>query len=203
MPVAIPATRPKLSREEVEKIISIYNVDRDKYKVIVVGIRGYYLNAIGKANANDRGVYDDACFIVTPDYFGAFNYNTDPSSYRKGYGFGDKKGMAVVKPGVSFAWLLDYHKGKYMALCQRAGEMTVIRDGVNGPYEHTSKWIGANWHKGGINSTLSEGCQTIPPEQWEEAISIVLEEMGKHYGLKYKQTIVPYCLIEEEQRRKL
>lgn len=201
MSVEIPATRPKLTRAEVDKIIEHYGVDRDTYKVIIVGVRGYYLNAIGKANANDRGVYDDAMFIVTPGYFGAFNANCDPSSYRKGYGTGDAKGIASLKSGAYYAWLLDYHKGKYLALCQRAGDMTVIRDGIKGPYEHTSKWLGINNHKGGITTTASLGCQTIPPSQWDEYITRVSDELMQYYGLKYKKTIVPYCLIEEEDRR--
>lgn len=203
MTVAIPSERPKLSRAEVEKIISHYNVDRDLHKVIAVGVRGYYLNAIGKANTNDRGVYDDAKFLVTPGYFGAFNGNCDPSSYRDGYGFGDVKGMASLKAGVYYAWKIDLHKGKYLALCQRLGKMTVIRDGINGPYEQTSEYLGINDHKGGITTTASLGCQTTAPSQYDEYMGKVIEEMTHYYGLKYKNTVVPYCLIEEEERRKL
>lgn len=202
MSVAIPASRPNLSRQEVEKIISHYGVDRDKHKIIIVGIRGYYLNTIGENGVNDRGVYDDALFIVTPGYFGAFNGNCDPSSYRIGYGIGDAKGMAMLKAGVYYAWKIDLHKGKYLALCQRLGEMTVIRDG-NPPYEQTNKWLGINNHKGGINTTSSLGCQTVPPSQWDEYINKVIEEAMHYYGLKYKDTVVPYCLIEELERRKL
>lgn len=203
MPVSIPSSRPKLSREEVEKIISHYNIDRDKYKVIIVGLPGYYLNSIGESGKNDRGVYDDAGFIVTPDLFAAFNFNTDPSSYRKGYGLGETKGIARVKPGAYYCWKLDLHKGKYIALCQRRGKITVIRDGINGEYEQTSEYLGINNHKGGINTTASLGCWTVPPEQWDEYINTVVDQLKQHYGDKYKEAIVPCCLIEEIERRKL
>ncbi len=197
MSVAIPASRPKLSRAEVEKIIDHYGVDRNTYKVIIVGIRGYYEDSIGKPKQNDRGVYDDAIFIVTPKYFGAFNANTDPSTYRKGYGFGDQKGIATLKAGAYYAWKIDLHKGKYTALCQRLGKMTVIRDG-NPPYEQTHAYLGINNHKGGITTTASLGCQTVPPSQWDEYMAKVLSVMMEYYGLKYKDTVVPYCLLKNQ-----
>ncbi len=202
MSVSVPATRPKISREEVEKIISHYEVDREKYKVIIVGIRGYYLNTIGKNGVNDRGVYDDAIFIVTPGYFAAYNANCDPSSYRIGYGIGEQKGIANLKPGAYYAWKIDMHRGKYVALCQRVGPMTVIRDG-NPPYEQTSRYLGINCHMGGQHNTGSLGCQTIPPNQWDDFINSTIYELKAYYGTLYQNTTVPYCLIEETERRKL
>lgn len=202
MQVAIPNSRPKLTREEAEKILKHFKIDFSTYKVIIIGIRGYYANSIGLPGKNDRGVYDDAMFIITPDFFKSFNANCDPSSYRKGYGFEDNKGMASLKANlVYFSWKLDYHKGKYLALCQRVGPMTVIRDGVNGDYEHTSAWIGCNNHKGGINTTASLCCQTVPPQQWDEYIEDVSREMKKYYGADFMKKCVPYAFVDEMYRK--
>jgi hypothetical protein len=55
-------------------------------------------------------------------------------------------------------------------------------------------WFGINIHRGGVNTTSSEGCQTIPPSQWNGFITIVKEQM-KWYG----QKTIPYVLTEREE----
>lgn len=177
--------KPKMTRAEVESLIA----QRGIRGLCVVGIRGYYKNSMGVPGKNDRGIYDDAIFVIGPDCFASFNANTDPSSYRKGTGTGAKKGMASLKAGTWNAHMLGKHKGKYMALIQTGGEVTVVRDG-NPPYEDTG-WFGINIHKGGYNSTSSAGCQTIHPDQWAAFISLVQKEMHEA-----KLAVMPYVLIE-------
>lgn len=210
MGITIPTERPKLSAEEVLKIIRHFKIPED-HALIAVGIRGYYLNTIGAAGANDRGVYDDAYFLYSRQHFQSFNANADPSSYRKGYGIGDAKGIASLKEGAHFMWKFDFHRGKYLALCQRLGPCTVIRDG-NPPYEQTSRWLGINCHKGGQHTTGSLGCQTIPPSQWDEYIGMAQIIMKQRHGSLteekngkevYRDLIIPGCLIEEKNRRQL
>jgi len=184
----IPQNKPKLSRFEIEQL----DILRDQ--VMVVGIRGYYLNGMGEFGKNDRGIYDDAAFIISPTEFESFNFNTDPSKYRIGSGIGINKGMALLNPGLWKAHTLDYHRGQYLALCQRASKVTVTRDG-NPPYEDTG-WFGINIHKGGNYGTSSLGCQTVPKDQWDDFIGLVEQEM-KRLG----QTICPYLLIDEKTRR--
>ena len=211
MPIAIPNERPKLSTEGVLKIIRHFKIPED-HALIVVGIRGYYLNAIGAAGQNDRGVYDDAYFLYSRDHCQSFNANADPSSYRAGYGIGDAKGIASLKEQAHYMCKIDLHKGKYEALCQRLGTCTVIRDGIRGPYEQTSAYLGINNHKGGITTTSSLGCQTIPPDQWDEYINLAKAIMQKRHGSlteeingkkRYRDLMIPGCLIEEEHRRLL
>lgn len=199
--------KPKLYYPGLIKLIKPLALDTEKYPVYIVGIRGYYKNSMGSAGVNDRGIYDDALFIVSGNKSYPFNGNVDPASYRKGYGFAEQKGMASTKPGLYYCLKLDYHKGKYLALCQRLGPITVIRDG-NPPYEHTSKYIGANNHKGGISTTNSLACWTVVPSQWDEYINLVVSEMKMHYGEIttgkfdalnrpiYKDIIIPNILIE-------
>lgn len=203
MAIAIPKTRPQLPAADVMKIVKHFNVDMVKYPVVVVGIRGYYEDSIGKKDENDRGVYDDAMFVVGLNgLVEPYNANTDPATYRKGYGIGESKGMASLKANqVYYAWKLDFHKGKYPALCQRLGPMTVIRDGINGNYEQTSEWLGINGHKGGINTTASLGCQTVPPQQWDDFYATVELNMIKYFGSTFKKVVIPYVFVDETYRR--
>lgn len=194
-----PTTRPRLSQADLAAKLAPFNLDRTKHPFVVVGIRGYYLDTMGRPGVNDRGIYDDAIFIDSVDAFASFNGNTDPSKSRPGYGFNDStKGIAKLKAGLWLAHKLDYHgskiHGPYRAICQRLGNVTVIRDG-NPPYEHTGKF-GINIHKGGYQGTSSEGCQTIHPDQWNSFINLALDLAKRHFGTKWETTVIPYILIE-------
>lgn len=183
---------PKLGIESVLKLISEHKIDRDKFPVVLVAIRGYYLDTMGKSGANDRGIYDDACFVVTPEECRAYNFNTDPSSYRKGYGRGAEKGMASLKSGV-WMYRTGLHKG-YAAFVQ-AAEVTVVRDGAKGNYEDTG-WFGINLHRGGSNSTSSEGCQTWPRDQFDGAKEFIYAQLARYHQDKF-----PYVLVDEATLR--
>jgi lysozyme len=166
---------PKSPREEIEKIISGHNIQE---KVVIVGIRGY------NGGSNERGIYDDALFIVSPSYFNAYNANTDPSVTRPG--------IAVLQPGV-----YQYRKGlhgvsgphPYIALRQ-ASNVVVIRDGMTEPETDSPEnrfWI--DIHRGGYGTTSSLGCQTIHPDQWSNFRDNIFNEMDKA-----GQILVPYLL---------
>ena len=99
----LPAAKPRLSSTELRKLSGPYDIDRGRYPLVIVGIRGYYLNTMGAAGKNDRGIYDDAIFIDSPNGTVSYNANTDPSRVRRGYGRSQNtKGMAMLKPGL---WL--------------------------------------------------------------------------------------------------
>lgn len=191
----LPSTgKPRLSSAELEQLLQPFGLDRAKYPLIVVGRRGYYRDSMGAPNVNDRGIYDDAVFIHTPSVFAAYNGNTDPSTYRPGHGTGASKGMASLKPGAWFVHRFDLHRGKYLALCQRCGPVTVIRDG-NPPYEDTGDF-GINIHRGSYTKTSSEGCQTIHPDQWDSFIALAEDQAKRYHGADWKKTVIPYILID-------
>lgn len=201
--------RPKLTLEELEPIIAPYRLGAT---VKLVGMRGYYKKTMGDPLRNDRGIYDDALFIIAPGLFAAFNANTDPSVKRSG--------VAVLRPGI-----YDYAPGlhgisrldrkrkdheriyqqlietgqdvpgwtkTYWALRQLSN-VSVLRDGSNKPVTDSPEnrfWI--NIHRGSYNSTSSEGCQTIYPDQWGEFRRTVYEQLDR-----FNQPQIPYLLAEQ------
>lgn len=177
----VPTSRPQQKREATERMLKKAGVADS---VALVGIRGYYLDTMGEKGKNDRGIYDDAIILVSPNVHATFNANTDPSVHRKG--------IASLIPGVH-----RYKKGKhgiskpgggYPALrpANPKEELPVMRDG-----EGLSMGIAINIHKGGYNTTSSLGCQTIYPPQWEAFINLVYSEMTR-----CNQATIPYLLVK-------
>lgn len=187
----MPKAKPQLKREDVEKILRANKVPVGE--CALVGVRGFYLEGMGDASKNDRRIYDDAFFLVTPNAFASFNGNVDPNGTRKGKGTGSKKGMANLKTGL-WAYKPGKHRG-YDAFVQ-AGKVTVIRDGIDGDYPDTG-YFGINIHRGGISTTSSLGCQTIPPSQWDSFKGLFYGELARN-----KQKVFSYILIDETKRRK-
>ena len=190
----VPPNKPRLSSSSLRQQMETYAVDREKHPMVIIGIRGYYLNTLGKPGKNDRNIYDDAIFIDSPLVTASFNANTDPSAYRKGKGRSSGKGMASLKPGLWMVHKFGSHKNKYLAMVQRMGEVTVIRDG-DPDYEDTG-YFGINIHKGGYNGTSSEGCQTIYPSQWESFINLAQDQAKRFFGDQWNKVAIPYVLID-------
>ena len=197
----VPEARPRLSYSDLRPRIEDAGLDIDSHPVFVAGIRGYYTKSMGDAASNDRGIYDDAIFLVSPAFFGAYNGNTDPGVRRPGRGFGANKGMARLKPGVWLAYRFDNHgskSGPYPAICQRAADVTVIRDGIDGDYEQTGRF-GINIHRGAWNRTSSLGCQTIYPAQWDSFITSAHDQARRFHGARWKSVTIPYVLLVEAE----
>lgn len=196
MPAAVPNSKPRLSSDRLRELISPFMLNRDQHPLLVIGIRGYYLNTLGEANQNDRSIYDDALFIDSPFVTAAFNANTDPSTFRKGSGTGAAKGMACLRPGLWKAHQFGLHKGQYLALVQTKGAVTVVRDG-SPDYEDTGMF-GINIHRGGYNTTSSLGCQTIHPTQWDSFINLAKDQASRIWGQRWNKEVVPYILIDNK-----
>ncbi|RYG36570.1 hypothetical protein EON81_09330 [bacterium] len=180
MAVSSPASRPAANAEQIRSILAKRGITD---KVVVIGIRGYYRDSMGKPGVNDRGIYDDALFIISPDYFRAYNANTDPSVARKGIA-SLSPGVWRYKPGIHG---ISRPIAQQYAAFRQASNVTVIRDGGK---KETGQF-GINIHRGSINSTSSEGCQTIKPDQWEEFRGALNRELAQ-----YGQESFPYILIE-------
>jgi lysozyme len=171
--------RPKITLKEAISLLPAPEIE----EVYLIGIRGYYMNTMGAPGANDRGIYDDCICLAAPNLFLTFNANTDPSVFRES--------IATLIPGRHL-----YKPGKhkisgpnpYPALRPATPDesLPVTRDGKEGIF----KGIAINIHKGGYNTTSSEGCQTIYPDQWKEFIDNVYAQL-KQFGQRY----IPYNLV--------
>lgn len=158
-PTLLPAAKPKATLAEVSAMLRRAAPDLQD-PVILFGQRGYYARSMGPTPGNDRGIYDDALFIIWPDGFAAFNANTDPSIWRPR--------VATLKPGIwrykpgSHGITFNRPGYPYPAFVQ-AGPVTVRRDKAG----DDTGWFGINIHRGSERTTSSLGCQTLPPKQWD------------------------------------
>lgn len=197
----VPPALPQLPKRDAEATLAKFGV---KEPIALLGVRGYYRDTMGKAGQNDRGIYDDAIFVVSPVAFLGVNANTDPSADPAQA----RIGLATLEPGL---WrfrqgLHGISRGHpYPALVQ-TGVFVVRRDGTEGyaaGVQHErwgeclggGRWRGSyfaiNNHKGAYTTTSSEGCQTVFPEQWDRYLALVEAEMER-----YDQRTIAYCLIE-------
>lgn len=203
-----PPNTPQATLSDVQTQLSrrdaLFKGGLSSWSVILLGWRGYYLNSMGRKGQNDRGIYDDAIFIITPNCFRAFNANVDPSIRREK--------VAVLEP----EQIVYYKKGMHRAgsptghMAWRQSSPVIVRrdefikpKGVSDDSWGISLggglWTDRNWpggifainlHKGGINTTSSLGCQTIPPSQWKEFFATLSGQQDEHNA-----PIVPYLLI--------
>jgi lysozyme len=191
----LPPARPRLGLAELLTRVRPLGLEMEADPIFVAGLRGYYRDTMGTRGTNDRGLYDDAIFLVSPSFFGAYNGNTDPSGRRPGQGFTVKaRGMARLQAGVWRVHRFDLHNGKYLALCQRGGPVTVMRDG-NPDYPHAGMF-GINIHRGAQRSTSSLGCQTIHPGQWDGFIASAVDQAKRYHGAHWNKVDIPYALLD-------
>lgn len=191
----VPPQRPRLSYGAVMARLVPLGHDPARDPVCVVGLRGYYRDTMGAPGRNDEGVYDDALFLVSPAFFGAYNANTDPSARRLGHGFATRtRGTARLTTGLWRVHRFAKHNGKYLALCQRGGPVTVMRAG-DPDYPH-SGMFGINIHRGGVGSTGSAGCQTVHPGQWDGFIASAVDQAKRHHGDRWDRVDLPYALLD-------
>lgn len=169
----IPQSKPKAPRHVVQSAFLEEwrkNAMADPFPEFYVGgVRGYYRDSMGKAGANDRGLYDDAIFVVGPEIFVSYNANTDPSAFRKGVAT-LAPGWHPYKPGNHG---ISRPGGGYPAFrpATPGEKLPVYRDGEKGISKTPGEAI--NIHRGGYTTTSSLGCQTIHPAQWDSFYALV------------------------------
>jgi hypothetical protein len=189
----LPPNRPHLSVDELDLVIANHRAQlQPSDKVVLVIWRAYFRDTMGEPGRNDVGIYDDAFFWRAPNGFSAWNGNADPT--RLGWNPHAGKFMARLAVGV-WRFVKWKHKGQYWAFGQGGKKVTVERVREDGTVARKETGIyGINIHKGSVNHTSSEGCQTLPPSQWE-----AFRSTG--YGLldAWKQQSFPVIVIENEQ----
>ncbi len=113
--------------------------------------------------------------------------------------FHNNKGVARLVPGqYRGVWKIDKHQGKYDALCQRNGNVTVWRD-ANRDLLFEEKvtdtgMFGINIHKAGTDSTWvenwSEGCQVFKRVKDFDSFMSICRKASKIHGNKFSYTLL-------------
>jgi hypothetical protein len=193
-------TREQIRSIVIEKGYKWFDDAANKgYDVNIVGIRNNAPSIADKVT----NVFDDYITISYKDNLGnwqffCWNATTDPG--KKGVQqYHNSKGVARLVPGqYRSAWAIDKHQGKYDALCQRLGEVTVWRDGnkdLKFDEVKTDKGIfGINIHKAGTDSTWvenwSEGCQVFKRVKDFETFMFICKKAAKIHGNKFSYTLL-------------
>lgn len=197
MSIAIPPVKPRASLANViaaaTRAWSAAHPDTPLPDLFVLAVRAYYRDTMGAPRSNDYGIFDDAFFIVSPFGYHPFNGNSDPS--RIGWNDNAGKFMARLKPGVYQFRRLKHHASRptgYMAFGQGSNPVTVERLDTAGQIRQTETGqFGINLHHASDYGTSSEGCLTVPREQWSQFRNTLDEALQRT-----ATTLFPLILID-------
>jgi hypothetical protein len=193
------------TREQIEKAVKtkgytwFEDASNKTYDVNIVGVRNNHPSIADKVT----NLFDDWLTISFKDESGkwqffCWNATTDPG--KKGVmEFHNKKGVARLVPNqYRGVWKVDKHQGKYDALCQRLGNVTVWRD-ANKDLIFEEKVtdtgiFGINIHKAGQDSqwveNWSEGCQVFKRVKDFDVFMSICKKAAKIHGNKFSYTLV-------------
>lgn len=193
------------TREQIEKAVKakgytwFSDASNKTYDVNIVGIRNNAPSVADKVT----NVFDDRLTISFKDEKGVWQFyswlaTTDPG--KKGVmEFHNNKGVARLVPGqYRGVWKIDKHQGKYDALCQRNGNVTVFRDAnKNLLFEESvtdTGMFGINIHKAGRDSAWvenwSEGCQVFKRVVDFDAFMSICRKAAKIHGNRFSYTLL-------------
>jgi hypothetical protein len=188
-----------------------------KYQVFY---RPYELNIVGVRNANPRpNQFDDQLHIfykVSNDnwVYGIYSATTDPGTYWLNNPL-SPQGTAILQEGQYLnAYAVDWHRGKYKALCQRKEPVNIIRD-----YDRDTEldftinkvisgYFGINIHranKSGITYNVdkhSAGCQVFQNAADFDTFMSLCEQHKKLYGNLFTYTLIDLRELKRTFNRK-
>lgn len=184
---------------------SLLDVMQQKgYAVFTKG--DYNLNLIGVRTGTEvTNRFDDTfiClyYIEGVPQFHQWGCTTDPGSYWMKNGGMSDKGCAIIKPGqYRGAYKLGLHQGKYKALVQQAGPITVYRDrNKDNTYDYENPetgFFGCNIHRSSPTGTSiqvdkwSAGCQVFADINDYNKFLELCEIASVRYGNKFTYTLL-------------
>lgn len=181
---------------------------------------GYRLHEDGRCNTfgirsrnSQAGQFDDWLGILrkvgTRWELDLWRATVDPGLYYLEDHLLDSSGCAILCPGqYKDTYKLDLHRGKYRALCQRAGAVKIYRDAnrnavLDRKADHIEAgWFGINVHydgysetnPGNVNRRASAGCQVFAVRaDFYEALEL-WNDHAKHFA-----NLFDYTLFDEEK----
>jgi hypothetical protein len=193
------------TKEQIEKAVKskgyvwFNGLNEKGYDVNIVGVRNNSPSTFKKVT----NVFDDFITLTFKDENGVLQYycwsaTTDPG--KKGVqNFQNSKGIARLVPGqYRGVYSLSLHGGKYIALCQRLGNVTVWRDKNRDlVYDQVVKdtgMFGINIHKAGQDSkwvdNWSHGCQVFKKVKDFNEFMKICKKASKIWGNKFSYTLI-------------
>jgi len=188
------------TREQIEKAVKakgyVYFAGPKDYDVNIVGVRN---SAPGQKVTN---IFDDK-LTISYRVDGKWHYHewdatTEPG--KKGVmQFHNAKGVARLVPGqYRGAYAVSMHRGKYQAVCQRLGDVTVWRDGNKDmTFDETKTdtgMFGINIHKAGTVSNFvenwSEGCQVFKKTKDFNEFMVIANRAKAIHGNHFTYTLI-------------
>lgn len=184
-----------------------YNILRKEMleKKYVMFYKGNYnLNIVGfrtlDRTANSFNDYMFCTYFVdNVVFFHIWKITTDPGLY---WLLKPMKvsGTAILVPGqYRGVYKLDKHRGKYYALCQRYGAVTVFRDAnkdniIDYTDQREEGWFGINIHKAGLFSKYvgkwSAGCQVFQSSRDFRQFMTIVYKAKEEWGNKFTYTLL-------------
>ena len=169
--------------------------------------KGYDVNIVGVRNSSTgkkvTNVFDDVITISYKDDKGIWQYhewmNTTEPGKKGVMEYHNPKGVARLIPGqYRGVWAIDKHRGKYEALCQRNGTVSVFRDNNKDmtfdDIIRDNGMFGINIHKAGQDSTWvenwSEGCQVFKRVKDFDEFMKICKKAAKIHGNHFTYTLI-------------
>lgn len=170
----------------------------------------HHLNIVGvRSPSTAIGDFDDRMILVYRDGAGQmqaveYSITTDPGDYYTKTKLLNKAGAAILVPGqYKQTYKVAKHRGKYDALCQLGGEVTVWRDGnKDDKLDRSGKtykgWYGINIHRARSSGTTervgrySAGCQVF---QNADDFAVLMDLARKSNSQRSER--FTYTLLEE------
>lgn len=169
-----PQQSADITREVIKQHLHLIPAEHQGDATVLLGVRGYFLDSKGKVGENDRGVFDDALFVVSPRGVWSFNANVDPSIYKHRRASYKANQAVSFKQGIH-GWSKPPNR-RYKAF-EQVSVADVHRDNF-GPDRGD---FHMNIHRGSSSGgTSSAGCITVPyGEQWDQFFERACEEMDQ------------------------
>jgi hypothetical protein len=175
-----------------------YKIYRRPYELNIVGVR---------SRSVIPNVFDDHLHVFCRNKFGGWDYavfpiTTDPGTFWLRQPM-EPQGAAILEQGQYVdVYAIDYHRGQYLALCQRLGAVSVLRDydrdavlDFNNGNRFTG-WYGINIHHASIHGTTkkvdkySGGCQVFANIDDFNRFMQACQRHKQLYGNKFTYTLI-------------
>jgi hypothetical protein len=193
------------------KKINIDNIQRAMkskgYRWFENDSRNYNLNIVGVRHSdhNATNKFDD-WITLSWKFQNSWFFKKYPATTDPGWHWLHKllnpKGAAILVPGQYDAYALDYHQGKYKAMCQRRGPVKVYRDKNKDkildldPSTIDVGWFGINIHRANVSGITdwvnmhSAGCQVFQNAAHFADFMSLAGKAAANFGNKFTYTLL-------------